>query len=87
MHLTELKFKALAWLAPGLFAEVDRLRWMTEAIHDLHMVPLPYTEDTLEMAFQNAKALEPEMLAGKATIQDRQDSLMEIYRRTTKWRA
>lgn len=82
MKLNSLKFRLLLWLCPGLLAEVDRLRWMTEAIHDLHMVPLPYNEDTLEMAFQNVKAMEPDAVAGKITVQDRQASLIEIYRRS-----
>lgn len=76
-----LRLAAMRWLFPGILAEADRLRWMTEAIHDLHLVPIPYAEETLEMAFQNAKALESDLVAGKATIKDRQASLMEIYRR------
>jgi len=81
MNLTELKARALEWLAPGLSMEVCRLRWMTEALHDLHMTQLPYGEMELEMAFQNVKAMEPELVAGNATIQDRQESLLEIYHR------
>jgi hypothetical protein len=73
----------MIWFVPGLFEEINRLKFFTEAIHDLHIVPIPYTEETLDMAYQNARAYEPEMVAGKATIQDRQASLMEIYRRTT----
>jgi len=81
MNLTELRAMALEWLAPGLSMEVCRLRWMSEAMHDLHMTQLPYGEMELEMAFQNCKAMEPELMAGDVTIQDRQASLMEIYNR------
>jgi hypothetical protein len=83
MKIADLKYRLLWWLAPGLIMEVDRLRWMTEALHDLHICPIPYSEASLEMAFQNVKNMEPDAMAGKATIQDRQASLMEIYRRTT----
>lgn len=83
MKLVELKYKLLLWLAPGLIQEVNRLRWMMEALHDLHICPIPYSEASLEMAFQNVKNMEPDIMAGKATIQDRQASLMEIYRRMT----
>lgn len=79
--MNRLRLKVLLWLCPGVLVELDRLRHFSEAIHDLHMVPLPYTEETLEMAFQNVKAMEPDAIAGKATVQDRQASLMEIYRR------
>lgn len=78
---SELKFKIVTWLAPGLIAEVDRLRFFAEAIHDLHMVPVPYNEFTLDQAFQNAKFYEPELIAGRATIQDRQLSLLEVLKR------
>jgi len=71
----------MEWLAPGLGAEVTRLRWMTEAMHDLHMTQLPYGEMELEMAFQNCRALEEDLMSGKITIQDRQASLVEVYRR------
>lgn len=76
-----IKARILEWLAPGLGAEIARLRWMTEAMHDLHMVQLPYGEMELEMAFQNCKALEEDLVSGKITIQDRQASLIEVYRR------
>ena len=75
------KARILEWIAPGLGAEVTRLRWMTEAMHDLHMTQLPYGEMELEMAFQNCKAMEPGLMAGDVTIQDRQASLVEIYNR------
>jgi hypothetical protein len=81
MNFIELKFRLLAWLAPGLIMEVDRLRWMAEANHDLHICPIPYSEGSLQIAFENCKNMEPDLMAGKATIQDRQASLMEIYRR------
>ena len=79
MNLTKLKFQVIAWFVPGLFAEVDRLRFMTEAIHDLHAVQVPYN---LDAAFQNAKNMEPLLISGEATIQDRQNSLLEIYKRS-----
>lgn len=82
MRLSGLKLKFLTWLCPNLLLELDRLRWLSEANHDLHMVPVPYTEATVEMAYQNARALEPDFLAGKITIQDRQASLIEVYRRS-----
>jgi len=79
--LQRIKARILEWIAPGLGAEVTRLRWMTEAMHDLHMTQLHYGEMELEMAFQNCKAMEPGLMAGDVTIQDRQASLMEIYNR------
>lgn len=79
--LQRIKARILEWIAPGLGAEVTRLRWMTEAMHDLHMTQLPYGEMELEMAFQNCKAMEPGLMAGDVTIQDRQASLVEIYNR------
>ena len=82
MNLTELKARALEWLAPGLSMEVCRLRWMTEALHDLHMTQLPYGEMELEMAFQNCRAMEEALVKGEATVQGRQASLIEIYRRS-----
>lgn len=81
MNLTELRAMILEWLAPGLGAEVTRQRWLIEAMHDLHMTQLPYGEAELEMAFQNCKAMEPGLMAGDVTIQDRQASLVEIYNR------
>lgn len=81
MNLTDLKFKVIAWLAPWLIAEVDRIRWITEANHDLHICPIPYGEATLQMAFANAREYEPRLVAGMATIEDRQASLMEAFRR------
>lgn len=84
MKFVELKFRILAWLAPGLIAEVDRLRFMTEAFHDLHMVPLPYSEGSLQIAFANAREFEPMLMAGTATIQDRQASLIEAFRRLSQ---
>jgi hypothetical protein len=81
MQLIEWKFKILAWLAPGLIAEVDRLRWMTEARHDLHICPIPYNDLSLQTAFANAREYEPALIEGKATIQDRQASLVEALRR------
>jgi hypothetical protein len=35
----------------------------------------------LEMAFQNCKAMEPALMTGEATIEDRQASLLAIYER------
>lgn len=81
MNLTELRAMILEWLAPGLSMEVCRLRWMSEAMHDLHMTQLPYGEMELEMAFQNCRAMENDLVSGKITIQDRQASLIEVYRR------
>lgn len=79
--MQRIKARILEWLAPGLGAEVARLRWMTEAMHDLHMTQLPYGEMELEMAFQNCKAMEPALMTGEATIEDRQASLLAIYER------
>lgn len=79
--MQRIKARIMEWLAPGLGAEVTRLRWMTEAMHDLHMTQLPYGEMELEMAFQNCRALEEDLMSGKITIQDRQASLVEVYRR------
>ena len=79
--MQRIKARILEWLAPGLGAEVTRQRWLIEAMHDLHMTQLPYGEMELEMAFQNCKAMEPELMAGDVTIQDRQASLVEIYNR------
>lgn len=80
--MQRIKARILEWLAPGLGAEVTRQRWLIEAIHDLHMTQLPYGEAELEMAFQNCKALEEDLMSCKITLQDRQASLVEIYRRT-----
>ena len=80
--MQRIKARILEWLAPGLGAEVTRQRWLIEAMHDLHMTQLPYGEMELEMAFQNCRALEKDLVSGKITIQDRQASLVEIYRRT-----
>ena len=80
--MQRIKARILEWIAPGLGAEVTRLRWMTEAFHDLHMTQLPYGEAELEMAFQNCRAMEEALVRGEATIQDRQASLIEIYRRS-----
>lgn len=79
-----LKMRLLVWMAGGLLAEVDRLRWMTEANHDLHMVPLPYSEAALQTAFANVREFEPILMAGTATIQDRQASLIEAFRRLSQ---
>ena len=76
-----IKARILEWLAPGLGAEVTRQRWLIEAMHDLHMTQLPYGEAELEMAFQNCKAMEPALMTGEATIEDRQASLLAIYER------
>jgi len=84
MMQMNLKRRFLAWLCPDLIAEINQRRWFTEAIHDLHMVPIPYSEYTLEMGFQNCKAMEPAIITQKATIQDRQASLIEIFRRSQK---
>ena len=79
--MQRIKTRILEWLAPGLGAEVTRQRWLIEAIHDLHMTQLPYGELELEIAFQNCKAMEPALIAGEATIEDRQASLLAIYER------
>lgn len=79
--MQRIKARILGWLAPGLGAEVTRQRWLIEAMHDLHMTQLPYGEMELEMAFQNCRAMENDLVSGKITIQDRQASLIEIYRR------
>ena len=76
-----IKARILEWLAPGLGSEVTRQRWLIEAMHDLHMTQLPYGEAELEMAFQNCRAMENDLVSGKITIQDRQASLIEVYRR------
>lgn len=80
--MQRIKARILEWLAPGMGMEINRLRWITEAFHDLHMTQLPYGEAELEMAFQNCKAMEGALMAGEATIQDRQASLIEVYRRS-----
>ena len=80
--MQRIKARILEWLAPGLGAEVARQRWLIEAIHDLHMTQLPYGELELEIAFQNCKAMEEALVKGEATIQDRQASLIEVYRRS-----
>ena len=77
-----IKARILEWLAPGLGAEVTRQRWLIEAMHDLHMTQLPYGEAELEMAFQNCRAMEEALVKGEATVQGRQASLIEIYRRS-----
>jgi hypothetical protein len=76
-----MKVRFVCWLMPALIAEIDRQRWFAEAIHDLHMVPIAYNEATIEMAFQNARGMEQAIISGEATIQDRQNSLLEIIRR------
>jgi len=80
--LEKAKWRFLRWLAPGVLAEVDRLRWLTEAMHDLHVLDLPYTPAVEEAAWQNAKAFEPRLVAGEATMQDRQRSLLEVLKRS-----
>ena len=84
MNFAELKFRIIAWLAPAMVDEIFNLRWEIEANKDLHICPIPYSPDTLQIAFENCRNMEPDMIAGKATIQDRQTSLMEIYRRICK---
>ena len=79
--MQRIKARIMEWLAPGLGAEVTRQRWLIEAMHDLHMTQLPYGEIELEMAFQNCRVLEEDLMSGKITIQDRQASLVEVYRR------
>ena len=76
------KFKILLWLCPGLVAEVDRLRHMSEAMHDILVLGVPYSEAVYYAAFQNVVSLEPDYMARKVSIQDRQASLLEIYRRS-----
>jgi hypothetical protein len=80
--MQRIKTRILEWLAPGLGAEVTRQRWLIEAMHDLHMTQLPYGEAELEMAFQNCRAMEEALVKGEATVQGRQASLIEIYRRS-----
>lgn len=80
--MQRIKARILGWLAPGLGAEVTRQRWLIEAMHDLHMTQLPYGEAELEMAFQNCRAMEEALVKGEATVQGRQASLIEIYRRS-----
>ena len=80
--MQRIKARLLEWLAPGLGAEVTRQRWLIEAMHDLHMTQLPYGEAELEMAFQNCRAMEEALVKGEATVQGRQASLIEIYRRS-----
>ena len=82
MKFSSLKFRLLVWLAPGLVSEVDRLRWLTEAMHDLLVLKIPYEDVWLDHAFCNARDIEPDMMAGKATIQVRQARLLEIFRRS-----
>jgi hypothetical protein len=80
--LSGLKLRFLIWLCPGLLAEVDRLRWMMDANFDMHVLPIPYSPGTFQMAVDNCKNTEPGMFAGRTTWQDRQTSLIEIYRRS-----
>ena len=80
--LQRIKARILEWIAPGLGAEVTRLRWMTEAMHDLLVLKIPYEDVWLDHAFCNARDIEPDMMAGKATIQVRQARLLEIFRRS-----
>ena len=81
-----IRSRIIEWLAPSLLgrinSEIDRQRWMLEAIHDLHIVPIPYNEATIQIAFENARNFEPDLFDAKSTIQDRQASLIEIYRRS-----
>lgn len=80
-HIQELKFKLAYWLCPGLFQEVDRLRWITEANHDIHILHLAYNPTIIEQAFLNAKNFEPAIMSHEKNIVDRQASLIEILRR------
>ena len=81
MAPSKLQLRALEAIAPGLIALVDNLVFQVEAQHDLLCLGLPYNEETYQMAFENVRALEPELVAGNVTIQDRQSSLIEIYNR------
>ena len=81
MNLSRLKFRALVWLAPGLLTEVDRLRWITEAMHDIMILRLPYSEDMLDAAVSNVKEFEPRFLAGETDTMHRQESLYAAYKR------
>lgn len=81
MKLDKQKAAILEKLAPGLVAEVNRLIWLTEAMHDILILQIPYTEQNLDISFQNVKHMEPDLVARKATIQDRQASLIEALRR------
>jgi hypothetical protein len=80
--MSDLKFKFLVWLCPGLVMEVDRLRHKQEAMNDILMTGIPFTEEWCETAYQNVVAMEPDYFAGHVSIQDRQSSLIEIYRRS-----
>ena len=81
MDLSRLKFRALVWLAPGLITEVNRLRWITEAMHDIMILRLPYSEEMLDAAVSNVKDFEPRFLAGETDITHRQESLYAVYKR------
>ena len=81
MNLSRLKFRLLVWLAPGLLTEVDRLRWITEAMHDIAILGLPYSEQILDMAVSNVREFEPRFIAGNADILERQASLQAAFRR------
>ena len=81
MNLSRLKFRVLAWLAPGLLTEVDRLRWITEAMHDIMVLRLPYSEEILSTAVSNVQEFEPRFLSGETDIMRRQESLYAAYKR------
>jgi hypothetical protein len=80
--MMDVRSRILEWLYPGLLAEVDRLRWTTEANFDLHVLPIPWTPATFVMAFENARHMEPAIIEKTASLQDRLNSLIEIYRRS-----
>ena len=85
--MKNLKQRVAMWLVPGVLAEVSRMKFFTEAVHDLHMVPVPYNEVTVEVAFQNAIHFEREVMErdghlGPDFIRDRQTSLFEICQRS-----
>jgi hypothetical protein len=73
--------RLLQWLCPDLLAEVDRLRWLTEANSDIHFLNLPFSPQIEDEAFQNARTFEPDIIAGKATLDDRLKSLIEVLTR------
>lgn len=65
----------------NLVIENNRLRWLSEANSDIHFLNLPFTPQIEEEAFQNVKALEMDLVAGKITFDDRLNSLLEVLKR------
>ena len=64
-----------------LIGELNRQRWLGEANSDIHFLNLPFTIQIEEHAYQNARTFEPDLVSGKATIQDRLTSLIEVLKR------